>query len=106
MVRFRLLNGPPYVWVTYTVANTGGVPALDVRFTALTFGGIAAPYAPFPIQVAQEPSLREEATVSQIVFSEAGLGASGSRTVIGVTGTYNGTTPGIGFGANIRSTLP
>ena len=101
------LNGPPYVWVTYTVANTGGSPALAVRFTALTLGGIGAPYAPFPIQVGTGTiPAGGQATVSQIVFSEAGLGASGSRTVIGVTGTYNGATTGISFGASIRATLP
>jgi hypothetical protein len=101
------LNGPPYVWVTYTVANTGGSPALDVRFTGLTLGGIGAPIAPFPVQVGTGTILAGgQGTVSQIVFSEANLGASGSRTVIGVTGTYNGATTGIAFGASIRATLP
>jgi hypothetical protein len=95
------------VWVTYTVANTGGSPALDVRFTGLTLGGIGAPIAPFPIQVGTGTILAGgQGTVSQIVFSEANLGASGSRTVIGVTGTYNGATTGIAFGASIRATLP
>jgi hypothetical protein len=101
------LNGPPYVWVTYTVANTGGSPALDVLFTGLTLGGTGTPIAPFPIQVGTGTiPAGGQGTVSQIVFSEANLGASGSRTVIGVTGRYNGATTGIAFGASIRATLP
>jgi hypothetical protein len=95
---------PPSVWVTYTVANTGGSPALDVLFTSLTLGG-GGPYAPFPLIVGTGTiPAGGQATLGLISFES--VGPSGTRTVLGFAGTYNGTKTGIAFGGNIRVTQP
>jgi hypothetical protein len=95
---------PPSVWVTYTVANTGGSPALDVLFTSLTLGG-GGPYAPFPLIVGTGTiPAGGQATLALISFES--VGPSGTRTVLGFAGTYNGAKTGIAFGGNIRVTQP
>jgi hypothetical protein len=95
---------PPSVWVTYTVANTGGSPALDVLFTSLTLGG-AGPYAPFPLIVGTGTiPAGGQATLALISFES--VGPSGTRTVLGFAGTYNGAKTGIAFSGNLRVTQP
>jgi hypothetical protein len=82
--------------VAVTVANTGGTAALNVKLTGATLGGTVAPAV--PVVLGSIPA-HGQAT-AMLTFPN--VGATGSRSVLTVSGTYTGGA----FTGSLRVTLP
>jgi hypothetical protein len=86
------------VIATITVANSGGTDATNVQITGATIGGIST-LANLPI-VLGTVSAGGQSTITALFPST--VGATGSRAVLSIAGTYTGGT----FGSNGRVVLP
>jgi hypothetical protein len=84
------------IQVTVTVANTGGTTASNVAITGATLGGASSPAV--PVALGSIPANGTASTV--LVFPN--VGATGSRMVLAVSGTYTGGV----FGGRLQVTLP
>lgn len=91
-------SGAGNVIVTVTVANTGGSPATNLLLTSAKIGA-AAPLTSLPLAVPDVPGGGSSAVT--LTFPSS-VGASGTRAVLSLSGTYSGG----GFGGSARISLP
>jgi hypothetical protein len=92
-----LTRGPGgSILVTVTVANAGGTAASKVALTGATLDGTSS--SGLPVALGSIPAGSKATTV--LTFPN--VGATGSRSVLAISGTYTG---GI-FSGSLRVTLP